>query len=174
MSFCALKNEKLLGEISKYYKNAASSEYWELREHAAGFFRKVIKALPDNAGKILTRFSGSKCDKLRRFVSETLRPVADGQWIQKQPLYSLHIIRQLFKEPKPYPRTSVGNNLSDLSRRNSELIYKVVEELVGLNDRNADWIAFRACRNLVKQDPIRVMDLLKIDEYKYKDRYFKR
>jgi 3-methyladenine DNA glycosylase AlkC len=174
MSFCALKNENILDEISKYFKNAASSADWELREHAAGFFRKVIKSLPNDTRRILIHFSGSECDKLRRFVSETLRPIADGQWIQKQPLYSLDIIRRLFKEPKPYPRSSVGNNLSDLSRRNSELIYKVVEELVGLNDRNAGWIAFRACRNLVKKDPMRVMDLLEIDEYKYKDRYFKR
>lgn len=174
MSFCALKNENILNEISQNFENAASSADWELREHAAGFFRKVVKALPDDARKILIRFSGSECDKLRRFVSETLRPVADGQWIQKQPGYSLGIIRRLFKEPEPYPRASVGNNLSDLSRHNSELIYKIVEELVGLNDRNADWIAFRACRNLVKNDPVRVMDLLGIDEYKYKDRYFKR
>jgi cytochrome bd-type quinol oxidase subunit 1 len=31
-----------------------------------------------------------------------------------------------------------------------------------------------ACRNLVKKEPIKVMDLLKVDEYKYKKRIHKR
>ncbi|MEX1377816.1 MAG: hypothetical protein AB1Z23_10165 [Eubacteriales bacterium] len=35
-------------------------------------------------------------------------------------------------------------------------------------------IAHRACRNLVKDDPERVMDALGTDEYIYKDRKYKR
>jgi 3-methyladenine DNA glycosylase AlkC len=80
----------------------------------------------------------------------------------------------MFNESAPYPRTSIGNNLSDLSRRNSELICGLIKELVGIKDRNADWIAHRACRNLVKKDPVRVMNLLGVDVYRYKDRYFRR
>ena len=41
-------------------------------------------------------------------------------------------------------------------------------------DGNSRWIATRACRNLVKQEPVRVMDLLGVDEYRYKDRVYKR
>ena len=83
-------------------------------------------------------------------------------------------MRFLFKESSPYPRTSVGNNLSDLARQNPELIYKLVEELVNSENKHSYWIAYRACRNLVKKEPIRVMDLLKVDEYKYKKRIHKR
>jgi len=36
------------------------------------------------------------------------------------------------------------------------------------------WIAYRACRNLVKKEPVKVMDLLKVDEYKYKKRIYTR
>jgi 3-methyladenine DNA glycosylase AlkC len=69
---------------------------------------------------------------------------------------------------------TVGNNLSDLARQLPDLVYDLVEELVGSGDKNSFWIAYRACRNLVKTEPIRVLDLLKTDEYKYKDRVYKR
>ena len=39
---------------------------------------------------------------------------------------------------------------------------------------NSYWIAYRACRNLVKADPVRVMDLLRVDEYSYKKRICRR
>ena len=80
----------------------------------------------------------------------------------------------MFRESAPYPRTSVGNNLSDLARRLPELVYGLVEELVASGDKNSYWIAYRACRNLVKQEPVRVMDLLQVDEYKYKKAVYKR
>jgi len=80
----------------------------------------------------------------------------------------------MFQERLAYPRTSVGNNLSDLARRLPDLVYDLVKELVDSGDKNSYWIAYRTCRNLVKKEPIRVMDLLKVDEYKYKKRIHKR
>jgi hypothetical protein len=46
--------------------------------------------------------------------------------------------------------------------------------LVASGDKNSYWIAYRACRNLVKKDPKRVMNLLGIDEYRYKKTVYKR
>jgi len=80
----------------------------------------------------------------------------------------------MFQERLAYPRTSVGKNLSDLARRLPDLVYDLVKELVDSGDKNSYWIAYRTCRNLVKKEPIRVMDLLKVDEYKYKKRIHKR
>jgi hypothetical protein len=68
----------------------------------------------------------------------------------------------------------VGNNLSDLARRLPDLVYDLVRELVDSGDENSYWIAYRACRNLVKADPVRVMDLLAVDEYRYKKRNYQR
>ena len=68
----------------------------------------------------------------------------------------------------------MGNNLSDLARQLPDLVYTLVEELVKSGDKNSCWIAYRACRNLVKKEPIKMMDLLKVDEYKYKKRIHKR
>ena len=80
----------------------------------------------------------------------------------------------IFWESAPYPRTSVGNNLSDLAKRHPEMVYKLVKELVDSGNKHSYWIAYRACRNLVKQEPIRLMNILKVDEYKYKQRVHRR
>jgi len=103
-----------------------------------------------------------------------LRPVVENKWLYQDLDYSISILRHLFKEPHPYPRTSVGNNLSDISRRNPDVVFQLVTELVSMKDENSDWIARRACRNLVKKYPIRVMDVLGVDVYKYKNQVYRR
>ena len=151
-----------------YFEKAARDENWDVREMAQMFFRKLIKKYPDQMQEYLLSLTNSKNEDIRRFVGETIRPVCENQWFQKHPEYSLKILKQLFKEKSAYPRTAVGNNLSDLARQNPELVYKIVNELVESGDKNSYWIAYRACRNLVKKEPNKVMDLLKVDEYKYK------
>ncbi|KPK14404.1 MAG: hypothetical protein AMK69_28665, partial [Nitrospira bacterium SG8_3] len=138
------------------------------------FFRRLIKAYPAKMQAFLLRQVKSEDPNLRRFVSETLRPVQENKWFYKDPEYSLSVLRHLFRESASYPRTSVGNNLSDLARRLPELVYELVEELVASGDKNSYWIAYRACRNLVKKEPVRVMDLLGVDEYKYKKAVYRR
>lgn len=90
---------------------------------------------------------------LRRFVAETLRPGQENRWFYTQPDYPLTVPWHLFREGAPYPRTSVGNGLSDLARRLPDLVYRLIEELMATDDKNSYWIAYRACRNLVKRDP---------------------
>ncbi|MDY6866252.1 MAG: hypothetical protein SVY15_09840 [Halobacteriota archaeon] len=80
----------------------------------------------------------------------------------------------MFKESSAYPRSSVGNNLSDLARKHPDIVFDLVGELACSGDKNSYWIAYRACRNLVKDGPIRVMDLLRVNEYKYKKRIHRR
>ena len=157
-----------------YFEKAAASADWVLREMAQAFFRKLIKRYPGETKEFLLKLVVSEDPNLRRFVAETLRPAQENRWFYKNTEYPLSILRYLFKESAPYPRTAVGNNLSDLSRQNPELIFELVAELAGNGDKNSYWIAYRACRNLVKKEPLRVMDLLKVNEYKYKDRDFRR
>jgi 3-methyladenine DNA glycosylase AlkC len=145
-----------------------------MREFAQMFFRKLIKKYPKEMKKYLLQLVKSKDANIRRFVGETLRPVQENGWFYKEPDYPLPILQHMFKEESPYPRTSVGNNLSDLARRLPDLVYDIVKGLVESGDRNSYWIAYRACRNLVKKDPIKVMNLLEVDEYKYKQRVYKR
>lgn len=159
-------------EVLDFFKQAAGADEWEVREFAAGGFQKVLKPNRAPLQPWLKKMAVSENPNVRRFVSEMLRPVATGRWLRQKPLYSLGVLRHLFRESHPYPRTSVGNNLSDLSRYLPELIFPIIEELVASEDKNSYWIAHRACRNLVKQFPERVMDVLGVDEYHYKDRNF--
>lgn len=166
-----------LGDYEKvlpYFELAAASSDWNIREYAQMFFRKLIKKYPDEMKEYLLQLVKSDDANIRRFVGETLRPVQENRWFYHQPDYPLSILRNMFKESSPYPRTAVGNNLSDLARQLPDLVYDLVEELVASGDENSYWIAYRACRNLVKRQPIKVMDLLKVDEYNYKKRVHKR
>lgn len=138
------------------------------------FFRKLIREKPNEARAYLLKLATSKDLNTRRFVAETLRPVKENRWFYGRPDYPLSILRKLFKESSEYPRTSVGNNLSDLARHLPELVFGLVKGLVESGNRGSYWIAYRACRNLVKKEPVRVMDLLRVDEYKYKKRVYKR
>jgi 3-methyladenine DNA glycosylase AlkC len=161
-------------EILPHFCLAAASTDWEMREFAQMFFRKIIRKHPTPVRRFLLSSVKSKDANLRRFVAETLRPVQENQWIYSNPKYSVSILRFLFTEARPYPRTSVGNNLSDLARRLPDMVYGLVEELVESGNKNSYWIAYRACRNLVKKEPLKVMDLLAVDEYRYKKRVYQR
>ena len=166
-----------LGNYNKvlpYFETAATSSDWNMRELAQMFCRKLIEKHPNGMKEYLLQLVKSEDAKLRRFVSETLRLVQENRWFYRKPDYPLSILRCMFKESSPYARTSVGNNLSDLARRLPDLVYDIVKELVDSGDENSYWIAYRACRNLVKKEPIKVMDLLKVNEYKYKNRIHRR
>ena len=136
--------------------------------------QKLIGTHRDELKEFLMKLVDSDDPRKRRLASESLRPVSDNRWIHGNPQYSLSILRHLFGERDPYPRSSVGNNLSDLSKRDAELVFGIVKELVATGDKNSHWIARRACRNLVKKEPLRVMDLLGCDEYRYKKKRYRR
>lgn len=171
LSFYGQQN---LGAVLPFIHSAAGYETFNLRELAQMFFRRLIKAHPQTARDYLISQVQSADPKIRRFVAETLRPVQENRWFYQNPDYSLAVLEHLFKESAAYPRTSVGNNLSDLSRRLPELVFNLVGELVNNGDKNSYWIAYRACRNLVKNDPLRVMYILSVKEYKYKKRIYRR
>jgi len=171
LSFYGLDDHR---PVLPFFESAAAAGDWETRELAQMLFRKLIKKHSNDMKTFLLRLVESDDAHLRRFVGETLRPVQENRWFYAQPDYPLFILRRLFRERAPYPRTSVGNGLSDLARRLPELVYELVEELMAGGDKNSYWIAYRACRNLVKRDPIKVMDLLQVDEYRYKTAIYKR
>jgi 3-methyladenine DNA glycosylase AlkC len=171
LSFIGLTHYR---KVIPYFESAAADDNWNVREMAQMFFKKLIKKYPDEMKEYLLDWVRSEDANVRRFVAEALRPVQENRWFYKNPEYPLSILRHLFKESATYTRTSVGNNLSDLARQLPDLVYELVRELVESGDKNSYWIAYRACRNLVKKEPIKVMYLLKVDEYKYKNRVHQR
>jgi len=170
LGILSLYGQDHFNDVLPYFKAAASSNDWNIREFAQIFFRKLIRTYPNKSKTYLLDLVTSENPYIRRFVAETIRPVQENRWFYKNPEYPLSILSYLFKETEPYPRTSVGNNLSDLARRLPDLVFELVKKLVDSGNKNSYWIAYRACRNLVKKEPIKVMNLLNVDEYKYKNR----
>lgn len=153
-------------------EEAAADEEWEVRECASGFVRQLIFNNQEIMHSWYLKMVMSDNPFKRRFASESLRPVADNGWFKKHPEFAFSIIKNLYKEKDKYPRTSVGNSLSDWMRIDEEKTVKIVEELAGNGNENSHWIAYRACRNLVKKKPILVMKILKTDSYQYKNRKY--
>jgi len=64
-----------------FFKVSAIDEDWKMRETSARFFHSMIKHHPEIMKSYLQIFSTDSNPKLRRFASETLRPVAENRWI---------------------------------------------------------------------------------------------
>jgi len=163
-----------LNQVLILFERAAIDKTWEVRESAVGFVRKLIKEYPDFMHKWFFEKTKSESHLLRRFVCESLRPVAENRWFKNNSDYPFPILKNLFTESAEYPRTSIGNGLSDWIRINEKVSLPIVKELATNGNKNSYWIAYRACRNLVKKNPILVMDILKTDSYKYKNRKYLR
>jgi 3-methyladenine DNA glycosylase AlkC len=140
LSFCGIDDYE---RVLPFFEVSASSEDWEIREFAQMFFRKLIQKHPKEMHSYLLKLAKSEDSNIRRFVSKTLRPVRENRWFYNDPEYPLSILRLFFRESATYPRTSVGNNLSDLARQLPEQVLKIVEGLVRSKDQNAYWIAYR-------------------------------
>ncbi len=173
MSISAEESGKL-DEALSFFEQAASDDDWIVRECSSGFVRKLVKKYPDRMLKWYHSMAAADDPMKRRFASESLRPVADNTWLKKHPDFAFSILEHLYREPEAYPRTSAGNSLSDWMRVDEARALPIVRELADNGDENSYWIAYRACRNLVKKQPLLVMDILKIEHYKYKDRQYRR
>lgn len=161
-------------KVLPIFEHAATHKFWEVREFAQMYIKKITKKNPERIQKFLMKLAISEDENKRRYASEALRPVTENKWINDEPEFSLKVLRLLFKEKEEYPRNSVGNNLSDLSRKQPELVFNIIEELMSYGDPNANLIAHRASRNLIMKDQDRIMNLLGIDYYKYKTKIYKR
>jgi 3-methyladenine DNA glycosylase AlkC len=154
----AASGEGRLAGTLPVFERAAAAEEWVVREFAAGAFRSLVRPCQAQVLPWLDGLAQAPDYRLRRFCAETLRPVAANRWLLQQPQVYLPVLQRMFGESHPYPRTSVGNNLSDLSRRQPELVFGLVAELAGRGSLDSSWIAYRACRNLVKKEPQRVLE----------------
>ena len=76
LGILALQGIKRYRIVLPYFESAARADNWELREYAQGLFRKIVKAHPVAMQPYLLKYAHSADPNLRRFVSETLRPVA--------------------------------------------------------------------------------------------------
>ena len=100
LSFYGLGDYK---KVLTHFESAATSSDWNMREFAQMFCRKLIEKHPNGMKEYLLQLVKSDDAKLRRFISETLRPVQENRWFYRRPDYPLSILRSMFKESSPYP-----------------------------------------------------------------------
>jgi 3-methyladenine DNA glycosylase AlkC len=112
----------------RHAKVWAEHENWEIRECTGYIIRLAVANNKAITFDILSDWISSPSPNLRRVVVESLRPLADIKWL-RDPNKNDEVIAFLYLvrfDPSIYVRTSVGNNLKDLSKYMPDKILNIV------------------------------------------------
>jgi len=147
-------------------RQSANDHHFGVRETTQSVMRELMQDFPE---EIIQLYDNDWLDapeaNVRRCVSESLRPVlVNGKnWIRENPQESIKRLKQLNRDSSLYVRKSVGNNLSDISRRHPELVLSTLQDWLSENeyDKWTWFIARKACRRIIKTHPTEVKTLLK-------------
>ncbi|MGD8728005.1 MAG: DNA alkylation repair protein [Gemmatimonadales bacterium] len=117
---------------------------------------------PDRAMAFLGELAEDEDPKVRRLASEGCRPrlpwaVALPQF-KKDPSPILPILEKLMDDDSESVRTSVANNLNDISKDHPKLVLDVCERWQGTS-KDTDRIIKRACRTMLKAGDTRALRL---------------
>ena len=140
-------------EALAFFTKLCSSEYG---------VRPFISREPKRAMAYLVAWAQDEDEHVRRLASEGCRPklpwgrVLQGFRLDPSPI--LPVLETLKDDPSPYVRTSVANNLNDISKDHPDLVLETCERWYG-QDRERDAIVKRACRTLLKEGDRRAMRL---------------
>lgn len=145
---------------------------WDTSLPAMAFFTKYASAEfairpfllndPKRAMVFLEQLAEDEDPKVRRFASEGCRPRLP--WavalpaFKKDPTPILPILERLKDDDSEFVRTSVANNLNDISKDHPKLVLDLCESWSGAS-KNTDWIIKRACRTMLKAGNTRAMRL---------------
>lgn len=108
--------ERGLNHIKTNYANHSN---WEMREISGYTIREGLKTYPEITLTILNEWLTKNPNaNVRRLISESLRPMADIQWLRdpKKNDPIIDILNTLKADKSEYVRKSVGNNIKDLSK----------------------------------------------------------
>jgi len=93
-------------------------------------------------------------EHVRRLSSEGCRPALPWaialNGFKKDPSPILPILEQLKTDPSLYVRTSVANNLNDISKTHADLVIRLAKDWYGKHEYT-DWIVKHGCRTLLKK-----------------------
>lgn len=82
---------------------------------------------------------------------------------KKDPSPVLTILEILKADPSRYVRTSVANNLNDISKTHPDLVAEIARDWYGKN-AYTDWIVKHGCRTLLKKGIREVMDIFEFTD----------
>lgn len=137
-------------------------EHFTKNSSAEFAIRPFIIKYPEESMKIMTRWSASDDEHVRRLASEGCRPRLP--WAMALPQFKqdpqpvLAIILNMLDDHSLYVRRSVANNLNDISKDNPETVINIAQQHYGQSER-VNWVLKHACRGLLKQGKPQVMKL---------------
>lgn len=124
--------------------------------------RPFLREYPEMTMERVLEWAESPSHNVRRLASEGIRPrlpwapVHTPFTVDPSPI--LPILERLYRDPSKYVRTSVANNLNDISRTHPALALETSQRW----HADSPWVAERALRTLVKRgdpDALRILGM---------------
>lgn len=151
------RNDHLtIEEIVEQIKELAADKHFGVREISWMAVRPAIAKDLSKSLLILTNWTKSTDDTIRRFASESTRP--RGVWcshieaLKQNPELGLTILEPLRSDPSKYVRDSVGNWLNDASKSQPLLVKNICERWISESPvKETEYIVKRALRTIEKK-----------------------
>ena len=133
----------------------ASDEHFNVRECAWSAVRKNIAQNLDRSIEILSKWTASENENIRRFASEATRP--RGVWcehieeLKQKPELALSILEPLKSDKSKYVQNSVANWLNDASKTQPDFVKELCKRWEKESDTaETKYIIKRALRTINK------------------------
>lgn len=141
-------------ELLRMIRPFAEDPHFGVREWAWLAVRPKLAADLDQAIALLSQWSRSPCERMRRFASEALRP--RGVWcahiaaLKTSPEIALALLSPLAADPSRYVQDSVANWLNDASKTRPDWVRDLAADWLVANPSNDAtlYIVRRALRSI--------------------------
>lgn len=147
--------ESKVKKLATVIKPFAADRHFGVREVVIFASKEKFASDLENAISILSKWTKSKDENIRRFVAECLRPI--GVWTKKipaladQPTLGISLIEPLKSDESKYVQNSVANWLNDASKSQPAWVKKVCSDWEKKSDSKATaYIVKRGMRTINK------------------------
>jgi 3-methyladenine DNA glycosylase AlkC len=145
----------LIDEMLKNIQPFAADTHFGVREIAWMAVRPFMTKNLTETLKILSTWTSSENENIRRFASESTRP--RGVWcahidvLKENPALALPILEPLKSDKSKYVQDSVGNWLNDASKTKADFVYDICEKWAKTSPtKETNYIIKKALRTLEK------------------------
>lgn len=154
--YIACDKNRTLSETLELIKPFAADSHFGVREISWLSVRKLISEDISQSIKILSEWTNSKDENVRRFASEATRP--RGVWcehievLKQQPELGLPILEPMRSDKAKYVQDSIGNWLNDASKSQPKFVTQLCEKWRKESpSKETDYITKKALRTIEKK-----------------------
>jgi len=142
-------------QLADLIKPFAADTHFGVREVAIFATKDKFAADLKKSVTILSKWTSSKDENVRRFVAEVLRPI--GVWtkkveaLQKEPEIGLPLVEPLKSDPSKYVQNSVANWLNDASKSQPDWVRSICRNWeASSNSKATQYIVKKGLRTINK------------------------